>query len=175
MIRRVVLVLAIAAAVLAVAPTPANAQYQTSCGFILDPPVIAVDGQVTVIGSQFGASNTVQFFIARTSAPDSKVLLGSATSDNDPDGNLRATFPLPTGFNVDGEYLITVDCPQGDVASNVLIVGLGSATAAVPTSALPVTGSDLPLTLARIGAVALALGGFVLLATRARRRAPISV
>jgi hypothetical protein len=170
----VVLVLAIAAAVLAVAPTPANAQYQTSCGFILDPPVIAVGGQVTVIGSQFGANNTVQFFIARTSSPDSKVLLGSATSDNDPDGNLRATFPLPAGFNVDGEYLITVDCPQGDVASNVLIVGLGSATTAAPATAstLPATGSDLPLTLARVGAIALVIGGFVLLATRARRRSP---
>jgi hypothetical protein len=34
---------------------------------------------------------------------------------------------------------------------------------------LPVTGSDLPVTLARVGVVAVALGGIVLLATRRNR------
>jgi LPXTG-motif cell wall-anchored protein len=167
------LVLAVAAGALVVLPSPAHAQYQTTCGFIIDPPVVPVDGQVTIIGSQFGQNNTVQFFIARTATPDNKVLLGTATSDNDPDGNLRATFPLPAGFNTDGEYLVTVTCPQGDVASNVLIVGLGTSTTvpvARAATTLPVTGDDSSLTLARIGVVAVALGGIVLLATRRQRR-----
>lgn len=172
MIRRMMLVMAVLAALFVALPVPANAQYQTTCGFILDPPVIQVGGQVTIIGSQFGSNQTVQFFIARTSSPENKVPLGTATSDNDPDGNLRATFPLPAGFDTDGEYLLTVTCPQGDIASNVLIVGVGTATS-VPSAAqartLPVTGSDLPVTLARVGVVAVALGGIVLLATRRKR------
>lgn len=176
MVRRMLAVAALALAVVVVLPTGAGAQYQTSCGFIIDPPVIPVGGQVTIIGSQFGQNNTVQFFIARASSPDNKVLLGTATSDDDPDGNLRATFPLPPGFDSDGEYLITVTCPQGDVASNMLIVGTGAATTtpAARATTLPVTGDDLPLTLARVGVLAVALGGIVLLATRRHRRASSS-
>lgn len=166
-----ILVLAAAAAALVVLPTPASAQYQTTCGFIIDPPVIAVGGQVTIVGSGFGPNRTVEFFIARTSSPENRVLLGSATSDDDDDGNLRATFSLPAGFNTDGEYLITVTCPEGDTASNVLIVGLGAATSVPQAQArsLPITGSDLPVTLARVGVVAVALGGIVLLVARRRR------
>lgn len=172
MIRRMLAVLAVLVAVVVALPAAAGAQYQTTCGFIIDPPVIPVGGQVTIIGSQFGQNATVQFFIARTSSPDNRVLLGTATSDDDPDGNLRATFPLPAGFDTDGEYLITVTCPQGDVASNVLIVGLGASTTvpAARATTLPVTGDDLPLTLARVGVVAVALGGIALLAVRRQRR-----
>jgi hypothetical protein len=42
------------ATALVLVPTPASAQYQTTCGFILDPPVINVGGTVTIIGSRFG-------------------------------------------------------------------------------------------------------------------------
>lgn len=178
MIRRTLLAVAIVATVLVVVPAPANAQYQTTCGFIVDPPVIALDGTVNIIGSRFEPGSTVTFYIAKTSTPDNKVVLGTATADDDEDGNLRASFPLPAGFNVDGEYLITVTCPEGDIASNVLIVGLGNVTvpqATTTATSLPVTGSDLPVTLARLGVIALALGGIVLLATRQRRRSTSSV
>jgi hypothetical protein len=167
------LAVAIVATALVLVPTPASAQYQTTCGFILDPPEINVGGTVTNIGSRFGPGNTVTFYIANTQTPDDKVVLGTAVSDDDQDGNLRATFPLPAGFDTDGEYLITAECPAGDIASNVLIVGVGN-TSATPTAtatSLPVTGSgDLPVTLARLGVLALALGGIVLLATRRQRR-----
>ncbi len=73
---------------------------------------------------------------------------------------------------------MTANCPDGDVASNVLIVGQGNVTSPVATptaTSLPVTGSDLPVTLARVGVVALVLGGIVLLATRRQRRTSSTV
>jgi hypothetical protein len=165
------LVVVLAAAALTAVPTAAHAQYVDTCGFILDPPVVAVGGTVNIKGSLFGPNETVQFFIARTSTPENRVPLGTTTSDDDPDGNISASFPLPAGFDTDGEYIITVECPAGGVASNVLIVGQGivtTTTGAARATALPVTGSDLPGTLARVGLVAIALGGIAVLATRRR-------
>jgi hypothetical protein len=158
-----------------VAAPPAQAQYDTSCGFILDPPAVPVGGQVHIIGSGFGPEFTATFFIAPADNPEARTVLGTATSSDDLDGNIDATFSLPAGFE-DGQYLITVECPEGDVASNVLIVGAGAPTTAATTAQedLPVTGSDLPVTLARVALVALAVGGIILLVARRRHSSTVA-
>ncbi|GIU83683.1 MAG: hypothetical protein KatS3mg008_0458 [Acidimicrobiales bacterium] len=170
--RSMIAVVAIAAAVLASSAFPAYAQYATSCGFILDPPVIPSTGEVHIVGSGFRPGDVVRFFIAPAASPRDQVLLGVTTADLDPDGNVDATFPLPPGFDVDGEYVITVRCPEGEIASNVLVVGRGFVpTTVAPPEQLPATGSDWPLLLLRIAVTLVAIGGIALLfARRGRER-----
>jgi hypothetical protein len=153
---------------LALTPSPAHAQYPTSCGFILDPPAIAIGGTVNIIGSLFGPGTTVTFFIENPET-GARQVLGTVTADNDPDGNVEASFPLPPGFDVDGTYTISAQCPDGQIASNVLIVGSGGQPGTTATGRqLPATGSDTPLTLARIALMLVAVGGILLLVTRRR-------
>lgn len=168
MIRRLLVAAALVLGVLAL-PSVAHAQYPTSCGFILDPPAIPVGGTVNIRGSLFGPNNTVTFFIVNPTT-GARAVLGTTTSDSDPDGNLAASFSLPAGFNTDGEYLIEVECPDGQIASNVLIVGAGNlVTDRVTTASLPVTGQD-SLGLVKLGVVLLGVGGLLLLAVRRRQR-----
>lgn len=166
--RRLLVAVTLIVAVLVVSPAGAGAQYQTSCGFILDPPAIPTGGTVTILGSQFEPGSTVTFYISDPST-GARVVLGTAVADADADGNLSATFPLPAGFSEDGEYLIEAQCPDGAIASNVLIVGAGSTgvTTATTTSSLPATGSN-SLSLARISLALLAVGGLLLLISRRR-------
>jgi len=142
-----------------------------SCGFVFDPPVVDPgDAEVHILGSGFTPGSQVEFFI------DDEPL-GTATVSNDSDGNIDVTFPLPEAFDIDGEYTITAECPDGAVASNVLIVGLGfvTTTTAPPTTVspttqaqpLPVTGSDSS-DLVRIGAGLVLVGGVVLAVSRRR-------
>lgn len=149
------------AVLLALAPQGAFAQYTASCGFIVDPPVIqaSVDAEVHVVGSGFTPGSTVDFFI------DGE-FLGTAQASDDPDGNVDATFPLPPGFQTDGQYEITVECPDGAIASNILIVGSGLPTTTEP---LPATGSGSTLSLLKVGGSLIALGSLGLLVARKRR------
>jgi hypothetical protein len=141
-------------------PAHAGDIYPTSCGFVLDPPLIPVDGEIHILGSRFTPGSEVDFFI-------DGVFLGTAEVDpDDADGNIDVTFPLPEGFNTDGEYTITAVCPDGEVASNVLIVGQGIVT--TTTAGLPVTGSDSSLDFMRIGIGLVVLGAVVLLLSRRR-------
>jgi hypothetical protein len=166
--RRLIAAVALILGALALAPTTAHAQYPTSCGFILDPPVIAVGGTVNIIGSLFGPGTTVTFFIENPET-GARQVLGTVTADDDADGNVEASFPLPPGFNQDGTYTISAQCPDGQIASNVLIVGAGGQPGTTATGQqLPVTGSDTPLTLARIALMLVAVGGILLLVTRRR-------
>lgn len=175
MIRRVVLVIAVTVGLVAFAPSAFGGGYVESCGFVFDPPVVDPgDAEVHILGSGFTPGSQVDFLI------DGE-LLGSATVSNDSDGNIDVTFPLPEAFDIDGEYTVTAECPDGAVASNVLIVGLGfvTTTTAPPTTAvspasiqpqpqpLPVTGSD-SAGLVRVGAGLLVVGGVVLAVSRRR-------
>jgi LPXTG-motif cell wall-anchored protein len=156
------LVLAVAFGLLAVAqPADAGDSYIFDCGFVLDPPVIPIDGTVHIIGSQFEPGSEVTFLI------DGE-FLGTATVDpDDIDGNIDVTFDLPPQFQTDGEFTITVECPSGRVASNVLIVGQGIVTTTT-TTALPVTGSSHNVDFLRLGIGLVVVGGLVLLLSRRR-------
>jgi LPXTG-motif cell wall-anchored protein len=171
-IRRILMVAALVAAVLGVAAPAADAGgYATSCGFVLDPPVISSDGDVHILGAQFDPGSQVTFYIEGPGKP--RTVLGTATVSDDVDGTVEATFALPEAFRTDGEYLITVECPNGDIASNTLIVGQGATTTvatAVPTAAgpLPVTGSSNTMGFVQVAAVLIAVGTLVLLAGRRR-------
>src|SRR5262245_64629814 len=69
--------------------------YIFDCGFVLEPPVIATDDQVHIIGSGFEPGSTVDFFI-------DDVFLGTAEVGADLDGNIDVTFDLPPAFQTDG-------------------------------------------------------------------------
>jgi hypothetical protein len=169
--RRMLLIGALLAGLL-VTGTPAHAgTYVFSCGFVFNPPVIDVDEDINILGAGFEPESTVQFFI------DGEPL-GTVVVSDDADGNIAATFPLPPGFDVDGEYTITAECPDGNVASNIIIVGAGfvttTTTAPAPlpdevvTAPLPVTGSSTAGDLLRIGGGMLLLGGIILVLARRR-------
>jgi hypothetical protein len=145
----------------------AHAQYISSCGFVLDPPVIDIGGQIHIIGAGFTPGGTVTFYI---SGPSGKQVLGTAQVNNDPDGGVDALFNIPASFNTDGEYEITATCPDGQLASNTIIVGQGFVTTTTPT-ALPVTGASHTAGFVRLAAILIALGGLILVATAGRRRA----
>lgn len=147
----------------ALLPSVADAQYQTSCGFIVDPPVISSgpDAEVHIVGGGFTPGGTAVFYI-------DGVLLGTADVADDPDGNIEVTFPLPAQFQIDGEFEVTVECPDGAIASNIIIVGRGIAT--TTTVALPVTGADSTIGLVRLGALLLATGTLIVIVARRRRK-----
>lgn len=168
-IRRLAVVAALLLGVLAFGRPADAGTYEFSCGFVFDPPVIDPGGEVHVLGSGFEPGSLVEFFIEGEP-------LGSATASDDSDGNIDATFTLPEEFDVDGEYTITVECPDGNVASNVIIVGAGVVTTLPPTTVapvLPVTGSDSTSELLRIGVGLVLLGGVVLALSRHRARAAL--
>lgn len=163
-VKRQFLLALVAMALVAALPSVADAQYQTSCGFIVDPPIIETgpDAEVHIVGGGFVPGGTAVFYI-------DGVLLGTADVADDPDGNVEVTFPLPAQFQTDGEFEITVECPDGATASNVIIVGRGIAT--TTTAALPVTGSGSTLDFLRLGGLLVAAGVLMLVAARRRARA----
>jgi LPXTG-motif cell wall-anchored protein len=167
--RRMLLIGALLAGLL-VTGTPAHAgTYVFSCGFVFNPPVIDVDEDINILGAGFDPESTVQFFI------DGEPL-GTVVVSDDVDGNISATFPLPPGFDIDGEYTVTAECPDGNVASNIIIVGAGFVTTTTTTppdvvvapAPLPVTGSSSTGDLLRIGGGMLLLGGIMLVLARRR-------
>ncbi len=156
--RRLGLVALLFIGVLTVGHPAAAGTYEFSCGFVFDPPVIQPGDEIHILGAGFKPGSLVEFFI--NGQP-----LGSATASTDSDGPIDATFPLPAEFDTDGEYTITTECPDGNVASNVLIVGVGVPTTLPPPTTipptLPVTGSDSSGDLVRLGAGLLGVGALV--------------
>lgn len=170
-ITRALVVLAVVVGVLSGAGA-AEAQYAPTCGFrFLEPAVVAGDqAQVQISGEGWEPGALVTFYIEGQ-------VLGQAQADST--GAVNATFPLPAQFRGTGEYEITADCPNGAVVSNMLIVRSGATPtqvvtqtgATTSTGSLPGTGSDLPLTLAKLGAVLLAAGALLWASVRRRTRA----
>lgn len=103
--------------------------------------------------------------MAPVSDPGNRVLMGTLQVDDDADGNVAGTLPIPSQFQNDGEYEISTTCPDGNVATNVLIVGAGTPSTLAP---LPVTGSDSTMDLVRIGVLLLAAGAITLVVVRRR-------
>ena len=134
--------------------------YAFDCGFVLVPPTIEPGGSVHILGAGFEPGSEADFFI------DGEPL-GTAVVDSDVDGTIDVTFELPPEFQTDGEFTITVECPSGNVASNVLIVGGGIVTTTTP---LPTTGSSTTTDLVRVGLGLMMVGGLVVGLTRWRTR-----
>ena len=168
MIKRCIVVALLLGGLLA-AGSPAGAGgYVFSCGFVLDPPIVPAGAEtVDVAGAGFTPGGTADFYIAPVADPTSKVFMGTLSVDNDPDGNIAGTLTIPTQFRDDGEYEISTECPDGNVATNILIVGAGVPSTLVPV-ALPATGSDSTMGLVRVGVVLLAAGALALIVVRRR-------
>lgn len=114
MIRRLLAAMTLmVVAVLAVA-APAQAQYPPgTCGFVLDPPVIALGGEVHITGGGFEPNSTVTFEI-------NGQFLGSVVVPDDIDGPIDAVFTVPAGLP-DGEYIITTACDGNSFAQSVVV------------------------------------------------------
>ena len=120
---------------------------------------IGPGGTLTVSGSNFTPNVTVT--ITLHSDP---VVLGTTTSNGSGAYFLVMTIPSDT---VPGTHTIIASDAQGDTASTLLVV-----TGAVPlatSSGLAFTGADIAA-LSGVGAIALALGGMLILTGRRRRR-----
>lgn len=155
MIRRV---LAIAAMLLVVSATAANAQYiPDQPGFIITPPTTTPGGAISFSGQGCPPNSTVTFTL------NGQVIgQGQAAADG--------TFFIPgQAPNIaPGQYTVIATC--GDVTmSNILTIVSGSSTIIPGTSGtLPQTGSN-SLVIARVALALLAVGGLIVLGTRRRR------
>ncbi len=120
MIRRLLTAMAVLTVALLVVAPSANAQdvpppaYPPgTCGFVLDPPVIALGGEVHVVGAGFEPGSTVVFEI-------NGIFLGSVIVGADIDGPIDAVFTVPAGLP-DGEYIITTSCEGNSFSQSVLV------------------------------------------------------
>jgi hypothetical protein len=119
-IRRVLATLCLALGALVVLGTPAQAQYEGPCGFVLGQSSVDLEnGTVQVLGAGFEPGSEVSFQI-------NGVFLGTTTAGTDPDGPIDATFPLPSGLS-DGEYIITTTCQGTQVSQSIIVGNLGAA------------------------------------------------
>lgn len=182
MIRKILLLAGVLIALLA---APALAQYRPA--FIA--PSSAAQGQsFTVSGTGAVAGATVSFYL--TSDSGTRVLVGSTTAASD--GSFSAVITVPTTISP-GSYVLTASGGTLSRTVSIQIVppsatppgggtgtgsdgngtgsaGAGSGSAGSGTGALPRTGSNnlQPLTIG--GALLVATGGLLILATRKQRR-----
>jgi hypothetical protein len=120
---------------------------------------IGPGGSLTVSGSNFAPGDTVT--IVLHSAP---VTLGTTTVNAS--GAFSAVVTIPSD-TAPGQHEIVASDTDGDSASTSLLVTGTVPLAATPS--LPFTGADIAA-LSGVGAVALALGGMLILTGRRRRR-----
>lgn len=137
----------------------ASAQYNPGePGFIIDPPVVGVDGgPVNIKGVGCPANSTVNIYLGDT-------LIGTTTASNSQAGSFSATVQIPAGLTP-GTRTIFVRCGTV-VLSNTLTV---TAPVIPATTTLPRTGSD-SIGFVRVALVLVALGGLLVLSTRRRRQ-----
>jgi LPXTG-motif cell wall-anchored protein len=172
MLKRTMLAALAVTAALTLGAAAAGAQYPPPPNFCTVSDTTPTPGQsITLTCGTYVAGSTVTFTFF--SAP---VTLGSATADAN--GVVTATVTIPADATL-GEHTITATGPAaaGGTLTNsvgITVVGAGQAGAGtfVPgtfTGALPRTGNDSSLPLARAGALLLAVGGVLVLAARRRR------
>jgi alpha-L-fucosidase len=121
---------------------------------------IGPGGSLTVTGTNFAPGDTVT--IVLHSAP---VTLGTTTAN--PSGAFSVVVTIPSD-TAPGDHQIVASDPDGDSASTNLMV-TGTVPVATATPSLPFTGADIAA-LSGVGAIALALGGMLILTGRRRRR-----
>lgn len=118
----------------------------------------------TVSGSGYQANELVTVTLG---GPN--LVLTTATTDGT--GSFSKTFELPSSVRP-GSYSIASSGTSGDTSTTGLTVGTGGCavtSAAVSGSGLAFTGADIAA-VSGAGAVALALGGTLVLVARRRRR-----
>jgi hypothetical protein len=121
---------------------------------------IGPGGSLTVSGSNFAPGDTVT--IVLHSAP-----ITLATTTANPSGAFSAVVTIPSD-TAPGQHEIVASDTDGDSTSTNILV-TGTVPVATATPSLPFTGADIAA-LSGVGAVALALGGMLILTGRRRRR-----
>lgn len=171
MLRRM-LVIAAATAALVVGAAPAGAQqYPPSNNSVTIDDVTPHPCQaVTITAATYSPGSTVEFTLAST-----LTALGSATADAN--GVATLTAAIPDGTEP-GDHTITATgtSENGPLSQSITVDVVGNCageatktTTADATGALPKTGSNSTMPLARTAALLMAVGGVLLLATRRRR------
>ena len=144
--------LAFAAPAFAYGPNAATVGASTSS--------VGPGGSLTVTGNNFGPGDTVT--VVLHSAP---VTLATTTADGSGTFSVVVTIPSDTA---PGLHQIVASDTDGDSTSTSLLV-VGTVPVAVATPSLAFTGADIAA-LSGVGAIAVALGGMLILTGRRRRR-----
>jgi hypothetical protein len=118
-------------------------------------------GSVTITGSSFVPGETITFVLHST-----PVTLGTTTASAT--GSFSANLTIPSD-TPPGLHTLIATGSTGDSSTTEITVTGGTATVAVATPDLPFTGADIAA-VSGVGAVALAVGGMLLLAGRRRRQ-----
>jgi hypothetical protein len=117
-------------------------------------------GSLTVSGSHFVPGGSITIVLHST-----PVTLATTTAD--PTGSFSVSVTIPSD-TVPGAHEIIASDTSGDSASTDLTV-TGTVPTATASPALAFTGADIAA-LSGVGAIALALGGMLILTGRRRRR-----
>lgn len=152
LVKRALIAAAVVAAALALLAGPAAAQYGPDGGIVVDDPDPTPGSpvNVTVTGCEPGVDVVVTV--------DGVSYTGIAG----PDGSLTIEIIAPA---TPGTYEVTSTCGDQVFSTTLTVVGAAAAVTPAAAGTLPRTGSD-SLPLAQLGAVLVALGGLVVLATR---------
>jgi hypothetical protein len=119
-------------------------------------------GSVDVTGSGFCLNCTITLTLH-----SNPVTLGTTTSDGN--GSFSTSVSIPSGTEPGSHAIVATD-PDGDSASTAILVSATTGPTIAASSGLAFTGADIAA-LSAIGAVALAVGGMLILTGRRRRRA----
>jgi hypothetical protein len=123
---------------------------------------VGAGGSLTVSGDGFTPNSSVM--VTLHSSP---VTLAVTTAD--PTGAFSVVVTIPSD-TTPGTHTILATDPNGDSASTLLVVtGTAVAVGTAATPSLPFTGADIAA-LSGVGAIAMALGGMLILTSRRRRR-----
>lgn len=141
--------------------TPAFAYGPNAAVITTSTSVAGPGGSLTVFGSSFVPGETITLVLHST-----PVTLGTTTADASGSFSTNVTIPSDTP---PGAHKLIATGSSGDSSTTALTVTGGTATVAVATPDLPFTGADIAA-VSGVGAIALALGGVLLLAGRRRRQ-----
>jgi len=141
--------------------TPAFAYGPNAPSVTTNTSSVGSGGSLTVTGSSFVPGETITLDLHST-----PVTLGTTAADGT--GAFSATVTIPSG-TAPGGHTIVVTGASGDSASTAITL-VGSIATSGATPALAFTGADLAAVSA-VGAVALALGGMLVLTGRRRKAA----
>lgn len=140
--------------------TPAFAYGPNAPSITTNTSSVGQGGSLTVSGANFTPGGTVTLTLH-----SNPVVLTTTTADATGAFSVNVTIPSDT---TPGTHQIIASDPNGDSVTTTLVV-----TGTVPVAAssgLAFTGADIAA-LGGVGAVALALGGMLILTGRRRRRA----
>lgn len=173
MVKRLIAIACAALGVVALAAPAAAQQYPPAINSLTVSDTTPTPGQtITIEARTCEPGSTVTFFL-------DTVTLMSAVADAAGVAAVQATIPTDTSL---GAHTITATCPAPDGSTLRLSVaitvvpadGSGAATAGSAAGALPRTGQDSSLPLARLGLGLAAIGGLVTAVAAKRRKAHVT-